>query len=165
FIVWFNGVRRLPPVAPPLLGLAAPITGAALGWAILGQSLSPLQLTGFAITISAIAYGATRSSVVAVDRRHVVADRVQQGRRVRQVAEHHVGADVVEHIDAVRAGGHQGTTHPVGSGTRKISWSVADHPHVARPDVGACSRNPSERQAHELGTFDMIGAVSPELES
>jgi hypothetical protein len=32
FIVWFNGIRRLPSAAPPLLGLAAPITGAALGW-------------------------------------------------------------------------------------------------------------------------------------
>ena len=165
FIVWFNGVRRLPPVAPPLLGLAAPITGAVLGWVILGQSLSPLQLTGFAITIGAIAYGATRHSVAAVDRGHVVADRVEQGQRVRQVAEHHVGADVVEHVDAVRAGGHQSTTHPVGSGTRKISRSVADHPHVARAEVGACSRNPGEGQAHELGTFDVIGAISPELES
>jgi probable blue pigment (indigoidine) exporter len=59
FIIWFNGIRRLSPVAPPLLGLAAPVTGAVLGWAVLGQSLSPLQLAGFAITIGAIAYGAT----------------------------------------------------------------------------------------------------------
>jgi probable blue pigment (indigoidine) exporter len=68
FIVWFNGVRRLPPAAPPLLGLAAPFTGAVLGWVVLGQSLAPLQLTGFAITIGAIAYGATLRSVVVVDR-------------------------------------------------------------------------------------------------
>jgi probable blue pigment (indigoidine) exporter len=61
FIVWFNGVRRLPTAAPPLLGLAAPITGATLGWVVLGQSLSPLQATGFAITIGAIVYGATLS--------------------------------------------------------------------------------------------------------
>ena len=67
FIVWFNGIRRLPPAAPPLLGLAAPITGAVLGWVILGQSLAPLQLTGFAITIGAIAYGATLRSAGAVD--------------------------------------------------------------------------------------------------
>jgi probable blue pigment (indigoidine) exporter len=67
FVVWFNGIRRLPPAAPPLLGLAAPITGAVLGWAVLGQSLAPLQLTGFAITIGAIAYGATLRSAGAVD--------------------------------------------------------------------------------------------------
>jgi probable blue pigment (indigoidine) exporter len=59
FILWFNGVRRLPPAAPPLLGLAAPVTGAVLGWVVLGQSLAPLQLTGFAVTIGAIAYGAS----------------------------------------------------------------------------------------------------------
>ncbi len=61
FVLWFNGIRRLPAAAPPLLGLAAPVTGALLGWAILGESLSPLQLTGFAVTLGAIAYGATLS--------------------------------------------------------------------------------------------------------
>jgi len=59
FVLWFNGIRRLPTAAPPLLGLAAPITGAVLGWAILDQSLSPLQLTGFVVTLGAIAYGAS----------------------------------------------------------------------------------------------------------
>lgn len=59
FLLWFNGIRRLPAVAPPLLGLAAPVTGAVLGWTILGQSLSPLQLTGFVVTLGAIAYGAS----------------------------------------------------------------------------------------------------------
>ncbi len=59
FVLWFNGIRRLPAAAPPLLGLAAPITGAMLGWAILGQSLSPLQVVGFIVTLAAIAYGAS----------------------------------------------------------------------------------------------------------
>ena len=58
FVLWFGGIRRLPTAAPPLLGLAAPITGAILGWAVLGQSLSPMQLTGFVITLAAIGYGA-----------------------------------------------------------------------------------------------------------
>lgn len=59
FVLWFGGIRRLPTAAPPLLGLAAPVTGAVLGWVVLGQSLSPLQLTGFVVTFGAIAYGAT----------------------------------------------------------------------------------------------------------
>lgn len=59
FVVWFNGIRRLPAVAPPLLGLAAPVTGAVLGWAILDQSLTSLQLVGFAIAIGSIVYGAS----------------------------------------------------------------------------------------------------------
>lgn len=59
FVVWFGGIPRLPSQAPPVLGLAAPIVGAALGWILLGESLSPVQLAGFAITIGAIAYAAT----------------------------------------------------------------------------------------------------------
>lgn len=59
YLLWFDGIRRLPPVAPPLLGLAAPITGAALGWILLGEDLTPLQLVGFAVALGAIAYGAT----------------------------------------------------------------------------------------------------------
>jgi probable blue pigment (indigoidine) exporter len=59
FVVWLDGVRRLPVPAPPLLGLAAPVTGAAAGWALLGEALSPLQLAGFVVTVGAIAHGAT----------------------------------------------------------------------------------------------------------
>jgi probable blue pigment (indigoidine) exporter len=62
FVVWFSGIQRLPTAAPPLLGLAAPVTGAALGWIVLGQSLSPVQIAGMSITLSAIAYGATVGS-------------------------------------------------------------------------------------------------------
>jgi probable blue pigment (indigoidine) exporter len=65
FVLWFTGIRRLPAAAPPLLGLAAPVTGAALGWALLGESLSPLQLTGFVVTLGAIAYGASLGSTSA----------------------------------------------------------------------------------------------------
>jgi probable blue pigment (indigoidine) exporter len=59
FVLWFRGIGRLPVAAPPLLGLAAPVTGAVLGWVLLGESLSPAQLVGFAVTLGAIGYGAT----------------------------------------------------------------------------------------------------------
>ena len=62
FVLWFEGIARLPAFAPPLLGLAAPVTGAVLGWLLLGQSLSPVQLVGFAVTVAAIGYGATARS-------------------------------------------------------------------------------------------------------
>ncbi len=65
FIAWFEGIRRLPTIAPPLLGLAAPLTGAALGWVVLDQALSPVQIVGFALTIAAISYGATRRPTAA----------------------------------------------------------------------------------------------------
>lgn len=59
FVLWFNGIRRLPTQAPPVLGLAAPITGAALGWMILGEDLTAIQMVGFVVTIAAISYAAT----------------------------------------------------------------------------------------------------------
>jgi probable blue pigment (indigoidine) exporter len=58
FLLWFRGVRALPAAAPPLLGLAAPVTGAAMGWLVLGEDLTPFQLVGFAVTVGAITYGA-----------------------------------------------------------------------------------------------------------
>lgn len=62
FVIWFSGIRRLPTQAPPVLGLAAPVTGALLGWIVLDQSLAPSQLLGFVITIAAVAYAATFGS-------------------------------------------------------------------------------------------------------
>jgi probable blue pigment (indigoidine) exporter len=59
FALWFHGIAHLPTAAPPLLGLAAPLTGAAAGWLLLDEALSTSQLLGFAITVTAIAYGAS----------------------------------------------------------------------------------------------------------
>jgi len=66
FVLWFSGIRRLPTAAPPLLGLAAPLTGVALGWLVLDQSLDATQLLGFAITIGAMARGAKASPAPAL---------------------------------------------------------------------------------------------------
>ena len=59
FVLWFSGICRLPTAAPPLLGLAAPLTGVTLGWLVLDQSLNGVQFLGFAITVAAMARGAT----------------------------------------------------------------------------------------------------------
>ena len=60
FVLWFDGIQRLPSTAPPLLGLAAPFTGALLGWVLLGQSLSPVQLAGLAVISAAVWTGVSR---------------------------------------------------------------------------------------------------------
>jgi probable blue pigment (indigoidine) exporter len=59
FTLWFRGIERLPVAAPPLLGLAAPVTGATIGWLARGEVLTAVQLVGFGLALGAIAYGAT----------------------------------------------------------------------------------------------------------
>ena len=78
FVLWFSGIGRLPTAAPPLLGLAAPITGAVLGWIVLGESLAPTQLAGFAITITAIVAGVS----LADDRTAVIRREYDRMRRL-----------------------------------------------------------------------------------
>lgn len=58
FVLWMNGVRALPSAAPPLLGIAVPVTAALLGWVILDQTFRPLQMVGLVLSFGAIAYGA-----------------------------------------------------------------------------------------------------------
>lgn len=60
FVRWFDGIRRLPTAAPPLLGLLAPLTGTVIGWTWLGQTMTPPQIIGFAVTATTIAAGTSR---------------------------------------------------------------------------------------------------------
>lgn len=58
FVLWFRGIPRLPVAAPPLLGIAAPVTGVILGRVLRGEVLSAVQQAGFLLSVAAIAYGA-----------------------------------------------------------------------------------------------------------
>jgi uncharacterized membrane protein len=57
--LWFRGVERLPAASVSLLGLLSPLVAAAVGWAVLGQRLSPLQLVGMAVALGGVAAGQT----------------------------------------------------------------------------------------------------------
>ncbi|MFD3324585.1 EamA family transporter [Streptomyces sp. NPDC058701] len=59
--IWFRGIGRLSVTSVTLLGPLSPLTAAVIGWAALGQSLSPVQLAGMAI-----AFGATVAGQLAV---------------------------------------------------------------------------------------------------
>lgn len=54
YALWFRGIQALPVGPVSFLPLLSPITAAALGWAILGQSLTPTQTVGFAIALAAV---------------------------------------------------------------------------------------------------------------
>ena len=51
---WFNGVQRLPVSVVSFLGLLSPLVATILGWMILDQALTPVQMLGGALVITAI---------------------------------------------------------------------------------------------------------------
>lgn len=57
YTLWFAGIRVLPVTATALLGLLSPLTAAALGAAVLGEALRPVQLLGFAVALLALVAG------------------------------------------------------------------------------------------------------------
>ncbi|MEU5726926.1 EamA family transporter [Micromonospora sp. NPDC047738] len=57
YALWFRGAARLPVTRVSVLGALSPLTAAALGWLVLGQALSPLQLVGFAVAVAAMVLG------------------------------------------------------------------------------------------------------------
>lgn len=46
YILWFRGISRIEPSAVSTLGFLSPVTALTLGWALLDQDLSSLQIIG-----------------------------------------------------------------------------------------------------------------------
>lgn len=57
YVLWFRGIGALPATSVTFLGTLSPLTATALGWAVLGQALGPVQLVGMAIAIGATVVG------------------------------------------------------------------------------------------------------------
>ena len=57
YTVWFAGIRRLPVTATALLGLLSPLVAAALGAVLLAETLTVIQLVGFALALVALVAG------------------------------------------------------------------------------------------------------------
>lgn len=60
--LWFRGVSRLPATSVAFLTLLSPLSAAVIGWAALGQALSPLQVLGMAIAFGGTLLGQLRGS-------------------------------------------------------------------------------------------------------
>lgn len=54
YLVWFRGIARLGPSAVSPLGFLSPVTAVLIGWLVLGQQLSPLQMAGFAAVLASV---------------------------------------------------------------------------------------------------------------
>ncbi|MEU5805635.1 EamA family transporter [Streptomyces sp. NPDC047718] len=55
--LWFRGIGQLSATSVTLLGPLSPLTAAVIGWAALGQALTPVQLLGMAIAFGATVAG------------------------------------------------------------------------------------------------------------
>ncbi|MEV3973910.1 EamA family transporter [Streptomyces sp. NPDC050698] len=62
--LWFRGIGRMTATQVTFLGPLSPLTAAVVGWAALGQALTPLQLVGMGLAFGATVAGqfVTRSS-------------------------------------------------------------------------------------------------------
>jgi probable blue pigment (indigoidine) exporter len=54
YVLWFRGIDRLPVSALTFLGLLSPLVATSLGWLVLGQRLSPMQLAGMSLIVTAV---------------------------------------------------------------------------------------------------------------
>lgn len=54
YVVWFNGLARLPALAASFLSFCSPLCATVLGYLFMGQTLGPLQLLGAAGVVGAV---------------------------------------------------------------------------------------------------------------
>lgn len=58
--LWFRGIGRLTATQVTFLGPLSPLTAAIVGWAALGEALTPLQLAGMTLAFGATVAGQLR---------------------------------------------------------------------------------------------------------
>jgi len=54
YIIWFRGISRLESTAISPLGFLSPLMAVILGWILLDQQLSALQITGMAVVLASV---------------------------------------------------------------------------------------------------------------
>jgi len=63
YILWFRGITTLPVTSVAVLALLSPMVAALLGVVVLGQTLGPVQLAGFALALASIVAGQLSPSI------------------------------------------------------------------------------------------------------
>ncbi|WIM94926.1 EamA family transporter [Actinoplanes oblitus] len=76
YTLWFRGLERLPATRVSLLSLLSPVTATVIGWAVLGQSLTLVQVSGMVLAFGAVLWGQSAQVRVRHDAPHRPADRV-----------------------------------------------------------------------------------------
>ncbi|MAM12420.1 MAG: EamA family transporter [Rhizobiaceae bacterium] len=57
YFFWFRGIARIGPSRAALLGFLSPLSAVLLGWVLLGQALSPLQVAGAVLVLASLWLG------------------------------------------------------------------------------------------------------------
>lgn len=57
YLLWFRGIARLEPATVSSLGFLSPLSAVLLGWVLLQQSLSPMQLLGITLVLGSVWLG------------------------------------------------------------------------------------------------------------
>ena len=60
YVLWFDGIAKLPPAAVSSLGLLSPVCAFVLGWLFFGQGMDAKSLAGFALVLASI-FGVQRA--------------------------------------------------------------------------------------------------------
>jgi probable blue pigment (indigoidine) exporter len=55
--IWFRGIARLSATSVTFVSLITPVSAAVIGWAALGETLTPIQLLGMAIALGGTLLG------------------------------------------------------------------------------------------------------------
>ncbi|HVV09128.1 EamA family transporter [Amycolatopsis sp.] len=72
YVLWFRGIATMPVTSVAVLALLSPIVAALLGVLVLGQTLNPVQLLGFALALAAIVAGQLPGKPLAVSKEGAV---------------------------------------------------------------------------------------------
>jgi probable blue pigment (indigoidine) exporter len=168
---WFRGLERLPAAKVSLLGLLSPLVAAVVGWAVLDQSLTAVQISGMVLAFGAVVWGQRTGSA----KRRVLHDAVREagaGGAEHGLPEPVGGGDVArqEPVEQRRDRRGEQVPDPVGAGLRRgavrgpdeagaervpVRQQVDDrllgaaldaHPHLTAVRVGAGAGDVDERQ-------------------
>ena len=60
YVLWFDGIAKLPPAAVSSLGLLSPVCAFVLGWLFLGQGMDAKSMAGFVLVLASI-FGVQRA--------------------------------------------------------------------------------------------------------
>ncbi|KUO22043.1 EamA family transporter [Streptomyces dysideae] len=73
--LWFRGIGRLTATQVTFLGPLSPLTAAVVGWAVLGEALTPVQVVGMGLAFGATVAGQLRPKAISRPRSFSFSER------------------------------------------------------------------------------------------